>query len=86
MPVLQETLQLSIILRDFLLHTLYQHTHAIYRVFLDLFHFNFTLNFFLQSSVFPPENQISPVADQLRQMLTNAPWARVGLGLPVVSA
>lgn len=38
-----------------------------------------------QSSVFPPEKQVSPVADQLRQMLANAPWARVGLGLPVVS-
>lgn len=37
-----------------------------------------------KSTVFPPENQISPVADQLRQMLATAPWARVGLGLPVV--
>lgn len=35
--------------------------------------------------MFPPEKQVSPVADQLRQMLANAPWARVGLGLPVVS-
>ena len=34
--------------------------------------------------MFPPENQISPVADQLRKMLASAPWARVGLGLPVV--
>ncbi|KAJ7357486.1 Zinc finger protein-like 1 [Desmophyllum pertusum] len=39
-----------------------------------------------KSPVFPPEKQISPVADQLRQMLANAPWARVGLGLPVVPA
>lgn len=36
--------------------------------------------------MFPPENQISPVADQLRQMLATAPWARVGLGLPVVGS
>ena len=35
--------------------------------------------------MFPPEKQVSPVADQLRQMLASAPWARVGLGLPVVS-
>lgn len=37
-----------------------------------------------KSPVFPPENQVSPVADQLRKMLANAPWAHVGLGLPVV--
>jgi len=36
--------------------------------------------------VFPPENQVSPVADQLRKVLSSAPWARVGLGLPVVPA
>ena len=35
--------------------------------------------------MFPPENQVSPVADQLRKVLSDAPWARVGLGLPVVS-
>ena len=35
--------------------------------------------------MFPPEKQVSPVADQLRQILASAPWARVGLGLPVVS-
>ncbi|XP_020618507.1 zinc finger protein-like 1 homolog isoform X2 [Orbicella faveolata] len=39
-----------------------------------------------KSPVFPPEKQVSPVADQLRQMLASAPWARVGLGLPVVPA
>lgn len=44
------------------------------------------MTFLLQSTVFPPENQISPVADQLRQMLATAPWARVGLGLPVVGS
>ena len=42
--------------------------------------------FYLQSSVFPPENQVSPVADELRKLLSVAPWARVGLGLPVVSS
>ena len=40
---------------------------------------------FFQSAIFPPEKQISPVADQLRKLLASAPWARVGLGLPVVS-
>ena len=40
---------------------------------------------FCQSAIFPPENQISPVADQLRKVLATATWARVGLGLPVVS-
>ena len=44
------------------------------------------MTFLLQSTVFPPENQISPVADQLRQMLATAPWAHVGLGLPVVGS
>ncbi|XP_029202005.2 zinc finger protein-like 1 homolog isoform X3 [Acropora millepora] len=37
-----------------------------------------------KSAIFPPENQISPVADQLRKVLATATWARVGLGLPVV--
>lgn len=37
-----------------------------------------------KSAIFPPENQISPVADQLRKVLATAKWARVGLGLPVV--
>lgn len=39
-----------------------------------------------KAAVFPPENQVSPVADQLRKVLSTAPWARVGLGLPVVPA
>lgn len=45
----------------------------------------FLLSFLYQAAIFPPENQVSPVADQLRKVLSTAPWARVGLGLPVVS-
>lgn len=37
-----------------------------------------------KSAIFPPEKQVSPVADQLRKLLASAPWARVGLGLPVI--
>ncbi|XP_031568074.1 zinc finger protein-like 1 homolog [Actinia tenebrosa] len=34
--------------------------------------------------IFPPENMVSPVVDQLRQKLSNIAWARAGLGLPVI--
>ena len=51
---------------------------------LSLFKY-FVFILFCQSAIFPPENQISPVADQLRKVLATAKWARVGLGLPVVS-
>lgn len=36
------------------------------------------------SSLFPPSNLVSPVADVLRTVLTNRPWAREGLGLPLL--
>nr|CAG4638641.1 EOG090X0ASS [Cyclestheria hislopi] len=34
--------------------------------------------------VFPPPNLVSPVADSLRQLLQSRPWAREGLGLPLL--
>jgi len=36
------------------------------------------------SALFPPSNLVSPVADVLRTVLTNRPWAREGLGLPLL--
>lgn len=35
--------------------------------------------------VFPPQNLVSPVADELREKLAGVNWARAGLGLPLVS-
>jgi len=37
------------------------------------------------SPVFPPDNLVSPVADQLRLALQDVNWARAGLGLPLLS-
>jgi len=34
--------------------------------------------------VFPPDNLVSPVADQLRRVLQDVNWARAGLGLPLL--
>ncbi|XP_014662008.1 PREDICTED: zinc finger protein-like 1 [Priapulus caudatus] len=34
--------------------------------------------------IFPPSNQASPIADQLRNMLSQVNWSRVGLGLPLI--
>ncbi|XP_071079136.1 LOW QUALITY PROTEIN: zinc finger protein-like 1 homolog [Haliotis cracherodii] len=34
--------------------------------------------------IFPPTNNVSPVADQLRNMLSKVNWARAGLGLPLI--
>jgi len=34
--------------------------------------------------LFPAENQAGPVAEALREKLRQAPWARVGLGLPLI--
>lgn len=36
------------------------------------------------SSIFPASNLVSPVADVLRSVLANRPWAREGLGLPLL--
>nr|CAG4642700.1 EOG090X0ASS [Evadne anonyx] len=36
------------------------------------------------SALFPPSNLVSPVADVLRTVLMNRPWARDGLGLPLL--
>nr|CAG4648131.1 EOG090X0ASS [Moina brachiata]SVE93180.1 EOG090X0ASS [Moina brachiata] len=36
------------------------------------------------SSVFPQSNLVSPVADVLREVLSNYPWAREGLELPLL--
>ena len=36
------------------------------------------------SALFPPSNLVSPVADVLRTVLMNRPWAREGLGLPLL--
>lgn len=36
------------------------------------------------SGIFPASNLVSPVADVLRSVLTNRPWAREGLGLPLL--
>lgn len=35
--------------------------------------------------VFPASNLVSPVADYLRNTLAAYPWARTGLGLPLVN-
>lgn len=35
--------------------------------------------------LFPPSNLISPVADVLKEKLAGVNWARIGLGLPLVS-
>jgi len=35
--------------------------------------------------LFPPKNQVSPIADELRLKMGQVNWARVGLGLPLVS-
>jgi len=34
--------------------------------------------------IFPPDNLVSPVADQLRRKLQDVNWARAGLGLPLL--
>jgi hypothetical protein len=36
------------------------------------------------AGIFPAENQAGPVAEALREKLRLAPWARVGLGLPLI--
>nr|CAG4643405.1 EOG090X0ASS [Ilyocryptus agilis] len=36
------------------------------------------------SPIFPASNLVSPVADVLRNALTSRPWAREGLGLPLL--
>jgi len=36
------------------------------------------------SPIFPPDNLVSPVADQLRRHLQDVNWARAGLGLPLL--
>nr|CAG4641927.1 EOG090X0ASS [Eurycercus lamellatus] len=36
------------------------------------------------SPIFPASNLVSPVADVLRNVLTSRPWAREGLGLPLL--
>jgi hypothetical protein len=36
--------------------------------------------------IFPAENLVSPVADQLRKQLQDVNWARAGLGLPLIDA
>ncbi|KAG7161934.1 zinc finger protein-like 1 homolog [Homarus americanus] len=35
-------------------------------------------------AVFPPANLVSPIADRLRETLAVLPWARTGLGLPLI--
>ena len=37
-----------------------------------------------QDCIFPPENLVSPVADELKKLLSNVNWARAGLGLPLL--
>ncbi|CAH0395277.1 unnamed protein product [Bemisia tabaci] len=37
------------------------------------------------SKIFPPSNLVSPVADELREKLAGVNWARIGLGLPILS-
>jgi len=37
-----------------------------------------------EAAVFPPDNLVSPVADQLRKILQDVNWARAGLGLPLL--
>lgn len=37
-----------------------------------------------KAGIFPPSNMVSPVADNLRQMLSKVNWARTGLGLPLI--
>lgn len=36
------------------------------------------------SGIFPAQNVVSPVAEELRQMLSQVNWARAGLGLPLI--
>jgi len=36
--------------------------------------------------IFPAENLVSPVADELRKQLQDVNWARAGLGLPLIDA
>jgi len=36
------------------------------------------------AAIFPPDNLVSPVADQLRKILQDVNWARAGLGLPLL--
>ena len=36
------------------------------------------------AAIFPPDNLVSPVADQLRKVLQDVNWARAGLGLPLL--
>ena len=35
--------------------------------------------------IFPASNLVSPVADVMRSVLANRPWAREGLGLPLLA-
>nr|XP_053647276.1 zinc finger protein-like 1 [Cherax quadricarinatus] len=35
-------------------------------------------------AIFPPPNLVSPIADRLQEALAVFPWARTGLGLPLV--
>ncbi|XP_077995193.1 zinc finger protein-like 1 homolog [Glandiceps talaboti] len=37
-----------------------------------------------KNGIFPPNNLVSPVADQLKQLLSQVNWARAGLGLPLI--
>lgn len=37
-----------------------------------------------QDCIFAPENLVSPVADELKKLLSNVNWARAGLGLPLL--
>lgn len=39
-----------------------------------------------EAAIFPSENLVSPVADQLRKQLQDVNWARAGLGLPLIEA
>ncbi|XP_045585473.1 zinc finger protein-like 1 homolog [Procambarus clarkii] len=36
-------------------------------------------------AIFPPANYVSPVAERLRETLAIFPWARTGLGLPLIA-
>uniref|UniRef100_A0A8D8U0E0 Zinc finger protein-like 1 homolog n=1 Tax=Cacopsylla melanoneura TaxID=428564 RepID=A0A8D8U0E0_9HEMI len=38
-----------------------------------------------KAGLFPPPNLVSPVGDVLREKLSSVNWARVGLGLPLLS-
>jgi len=37
-----------------------------------------------QECIFPPDNLVSPVADELRSILKEVNWARAGLGMPLL--